>query len=103
MKTDAPPIAKAELVRIRSTGERITLIVEIGQPYRSPEGIWRTPLALHGLDGQLSDICGEDSLQSLCLAVKMVHLRLASVVEAGDQLVDVNGDAFPFEAYFPTA
>jgi hypothetical protein len=100
MKTDASPIAKIELVRVRSSGERITLTVEVGQPFQSPEGMWRTPVALHGLDGRLSDICGEDSLQSLCLAVKMVHLRLASIIEAGDQLHDAEGGAFPFDAYF---
>jgi hypothetical protein len=102
MKTDAPPIAETELVRVRPGGERITLTVEIGQPYQSPEGIWRTPLALHGLDGRLPDICGQDSLQSLCLAVKMVHLRLASILEAGDRLVDDQDGVFPFEAYFAT-
>jgi predicted methyltransferase len=102
MKTDLPPIAKTELVRVRPGGERTVLTVEIGQPYKTPEGIWRTPLALHGLDGRLSDICGEDSLQSLCLALSMVHRRLTSVVEAGDRLVDAEGGVFPFEAYFST-
>jgi hypothetical protein len=100
VKTDAPPIAKIDLVRVRPSGERITLTVEIGQPYQSPEGVWQTPVALHGLDGRLSDICGEDSLQSLCVAVKMVHLRLASIIDAGDRLQDAEGGAFPFDAYF---
>lgn len=100
MRTNATPIANIELVRVRASGNRVSIVAEIGQPYPSPDGCWRTPVALHGLDGRLSDICGEDSLQSLSLAVQMVHSRLASIVEDGDQLLDAEGSEFPFEAYF---
>ena len=84
MKTDARPIAKTELVRVRASGERVSIVAEIGQAYQTADGFWRTPVALQGLDGRLCDICGEDSLQSLSLAVEMVHavwhpsLRMAS-------------------------
>lgn len=100
MKTDAPPIAKTEVTLVRASGERVSISAEIGQPYQTPDGFWRTPVALHGLDGRLCDICGGDSLQSLSLAVEMVHRRLASVVEAGEQLLDSEGNEFPMEAYF---
>ena len=100
IKTEATPIAKAELVRVRANGERVSIVAEIGQPYQAPQGDWRTPVSLHGLDGRLSDICGEDSLQSLALAVEMVHRRLASIVEDGDRLLDTDGGEFPFETYF---
>ena|ERR1017187_3720858 len=86
MKTDAPAIAKTELIRIRKSGERVSMSVEIGQPHKASDGVWHTPVALHGLDGRLSDICGEDSLQSLCLAAELVHTRLAAVVESGERL-----------------
>jgi len=102
MRTDAPPIAKTELLHVRTSGERVSIIAEIGQPYQTPDGFWRTPVALHGLDGRLCDVCGEDSLQSLALAVGMVHRRLASLVEAGDQLLDSEGGGFALEAYFAT-
>jgi hypothetical protein len=101
MKTDAPAIAKTELIRIRKSGERVSMSVEIGQPHKASDGVWHTPVALHGLDGRLSDICGEDSLQSLCLAAELVHTRLAAVVESGERLVDSDGGDFPIEAYFP--
>jgi hypothetical protein len=101
MKTDTPPIAKTEIVRVRANGDRASIVAEIGQPYQSPEGFWRTPVALHGLDGRLCDICGEDSMQSLSLAVEMVHHRLVSIIENGDQLFDTQGGKFPIEAYFP--
>jgi hypothetical protein len=100
MKTNAPPIAKTEVIRVKASGERVFIVAEIGQPYQSPDGFWCTPVALHGMDGRLCDICGEDSLQSLSLAVEMVHRRLASLVEAGEQLLDSEGSEFPLEAYF---
>jgi hypothetical protein len=101
MKTEAARIAEKELVMVRAGGEKVAIIVEIGQPYQSAEGEWRTPVALHGLHERLSDICGEDSLQSLSLAVEFIRRRLASVVERGDQLIDAEGDDFHFDVYFP--
>ena len=103
MKTDCPAIAKTELVRVCASGKRVSIVSEIGQPYRTPEGFWSTPVALHGLDGRLSDIRGEDSLQSLSLAMEMVHRRLVSIVEDGDQLLDIEGSEFPFAAYFASS
>jgi hypothetical protein len=99
--TDTPAIAKTELIRIRKSGERVPLCVEIGQPQKTSDGVWHTPIALHGLDGRLSDICGEDSLQSLCLATEMVHARLAAVIESGERLVDSDNGDFSIKAYFP--
>jgi len=103
MKSDVPAIAKTELIRVQKSGERISMSVEIGQPHKTGDSVWRTPVALHGLDGRLPDICGEDSLQSLCLAIAMVHSRLAAVVKSGDRLIDAQGADFPIEAYFTKA
>jgi hypothetical protein len=100
MKTDAPAIAKREMFLIRKSGERVPLIVEIGAPRQHTGGFWHTPVALHGVDGRLSDICGEDSLQSLCLAVELVRRRISSLVGSGQRVVDEDGGDFPFEAYF---
>lgn len=80
-------IAQSVWVRLRPNGERITITVEIGQPYEAPSGEWHTPVALHGLDGQLADMRGEDSLASLCLALEFVRRRLESVIAQGDLLL----------------
>ena len=101
MKTDSPAIAKTELVRIRKSGEHVAVSIEIGLPHKIEDGFWRTPVALHGIDGRLPDIAGEDSLQSLCLATEMVYRRLVSVLQDGDRLIDNEGDDFPIETYFP--
>jgi hypothetical protein len=105
VKTDAAPIALTKLMRITATGERIPLAVEIGQPMQG-DGCWRTPAAIHGLDGRLPDICGEDSLQSLCLALELVRRRLKSIVEGGERLTDSEGQGgeevdFNLDSYFP--
>jgi hypothetical protein len=40
---------------------RLDEVATIGQPYQTPDGFWRTAGALHGLDGRLINIYGEDS------------------------------------------
>src|ERR1700679_654852 len=105
MKTDAPAIAKTELVRIRKNGDHVSVSIEVGQPYKTTDGVWCTPVALHGVDGRLPGIFGEDSLQSLCLAIEFIRARLEDVVEAGDRLIDSKGPDegvdFAIGAYFP--
>jgi len=58
MKTDAPAISKTEMTLIRASCEQISIVVEIGQPFQTADGVLRTPPALHGMDGRISDICG---------------------------------------------
>ena len=101
MKRDESPIARTELHWLKASGERSTICVEIGLPYDSTKGYWGTPVALYGLDGKLNDIFGEDSLQSLAIALSMVHSIFESIIESGDKLIDSEGDIFPLEAYFP--
>ena len=95
------PIANTVLTRIRPGGERVPLTVEIGRQYRARNGTWRTPIKLKGLDRKIADIAGEDSFQSLCLALRMAHSRLAAVIAEGDKPAYDDGSEFPLEAYFP--
>ena len=95
------PIARTELIGLCQGGKTIALIVEIGQPFQAPDGLWQTPVALHGLDGPLPEITGEDSLQSLLLPADMVHRRLMSFVKGGDRLVGQDGAEFPLSAFVP--
>ena len=101
MKSHGAPIARTELLGIRRDGAVLALIAEISQPYETPDGSWRTQVALHGLDARPSEVSGDDSLQSLSRAVEMVHRRLADFVEAGDRLVDQEGVDFLLGNDFP--
>lgn len=102
MKTDAPAIARLELTRVCPNGERIPIAVEIGAPYQAEAGEWSTPVAIHGLHGRLGDICGEDSFQSLCLAMDLIRRLLSSAIEKGDRLLDGDcGFQTVMKAYFP--
>src|ERR1700761_4623012 len=95
-------MAKTELIRLGKNGERIPISIEISPPYRTADGVWRTPVALHGAGGRFPDICGENSFQSLSLAIACIHRRLSSMVERGDRLtLDGVDTDFSMDAYFP--
>ena len=102
MNPDDPAIAHLELTRVRTNGQRTLISVKVGPPYKTIEGAWRTPVEIHGLDDRLADIYGVDSLQSLCLAIRLVKARLESAIADGDRLVDSEDSDIPFDAYFKT-
>ena len=68
-------------------GERRQVTVEIGRPYRAPEGEWACPVAVRGLHNRLPDVRGEDSLQALCLAASLVRMLLAGFIEDGGKIL----------------
>jgi uncharacterized protein DUF6968 len=99
------PIARLELVAVRSSGDRFPLTIEIGIPYEDADHrAWRCPVSLAELDRRLPDLAGGDSFQALCIAVNFVGQRLSHFVEDGGKLFfagDENADReFPLEAYF---
>jgi hypothetical protein len=80
-------------------------MVAIGQPYPRPDGSWACPVELSGLHDRLHDMIGEDSLQALCLAMRLCGKLLTAFVESGGHLRnegDDPEDSFPLEAYFKT-
>jgi hypothetical protein len=90
-----------ELIRVRKTGVPVPISIEIGEPYKTTNGLWRTPITMHGLDGRLPDICCEDLLESQFSALEMINRRLVSIIDSGDRLTDSEGAKFPIETYFP--
>jgi hypothetical protein len=78
---------------VNSLGEHAQVIVEIGRPYRAPEGEWACPVAMRGLHNSLRDVRGEDSLQALCLAASLVRMLLTAFVEDGGKIFFLNSDS----------
>jgi Domain of unknown function (DUF6968) len=94
-------IAKTSLFGQRRGEECFRITVEIGTPYRNGfgPGEWACPVAVHPLFSRLQEAHGEDSLQSLCLAISLAQNLLADFREDGGSLIHANGDAFPLESY----
>ena len=106
--TSSDIIATTELICIRPTGERVNCRVEIGKPYRAESGEWVCHLSLGELYERRPDICGEDSLQALCLALSLARQLLAHFAENGGRVLisgtetdseETNCD-FPIDAWF---
>jgi phage/plasmid primase-like uncharacterized protein len=95
------PIATLDLVEITADGSRNPLHIEIRAPQPDGRGTWRCTVSAGG-DGRGSfDIYGEDSLQALCLGLRMVHSQLAASLARGGRLVCTDADDdFPLNAYF---
>ncbi len=94
-------IANAALLGVLPDGEERHISIEIGQPYAASADEWRCPVAVHGLHDRLADIAGVDSLQSLTLALRLVHKLLSHFEAAGGQLLDPKTRmAFSQQSYF---
>jgi len=64
-------------------GKRREVVLQIGRPYAAPQGEYRCPAALWGLEDRFSDIPGEGSLQALSLAHRFVLDRVIDRISSG--------------------
>jgi hypothetical protein len=80
--------------------DRVQITVEIGTPYEceSP-GEWACPVKVEPLYPLLRDIHGIDSLQALCLAIRLAETLLTGFRDDGGTLTYENGEKFSFEPY----
>ena len=95
------PIIQTTFLAIRSGGERVKLIVQIGQPYRcgnDPDS-WACPIAILPDYTHLRDIVGGDPLQSLCLGTQMVLDLLDGYRVKGEKLTFDGKSEVPLNAY----
>jgi hypothetical protein len=80
---------------------RTPVHVEVGRPHADGRGAWACPILVDGPDSKPRDIYGEDSLQALCLGLRLVRTHLEGVLERGSRLVhSEDGSEFPLDAYF---
>jgi hypothetical protein len=90
------PVATAAFVMVRPDGTRVPVTAIIGRPYMVERGEGRCPASLSGIDPQYPDICGEGTLQALCLALRLVHTRLEHQLEKGN-LLFAEGEQEPLD------
>jgi len=95
------PIASLKLIEIAPGGTRTPIHVQIGCPRPDGRGAWACAILLGRLDSKPRVVYGEDSLQALCLALRLVRAQLEGVLERGHRLVDADdGGDFALETYF---
>lgn len=82
-------------------GERIEVVVAIGHPYRASAGDWVCPVDISGLNGDLAEIHGIDSLQALALAIRFVGERFEAFVAGGGRILHPStGESVDLDSYF---
>jgi hypothetical protein len=86
------PIATTSFEMVRPDGTRATVTAVLGRPYFVSDHEACCPVALEGVDGRYADISGGDSLHALCLALRLLQMRLEDKIEAGCVLVDPGGN-----------
>jgi hypothetical protein len=93
------PIAFLKVVELAPSGTRTPIQVEVGCPRPDGRGAWAC--TVEGIGSRPTEIHGEDSLQALCLGLRLVRTHLEAAIERGSTLLDADdGSEFPFRAYF---
>lgn len=93
------PVASLEVVALAASGERLTLIAQIGKAYRNDDGSWSCPVTMAPIYPKLEDIRGIDSFHAIWLACSLVLKLLEHFKAGGGKLVYSDGSEFPLEAY----
>jgi hypothetical protein len=94
-------IIETKFVAVRAGGERIELTVSVGRPYPckdDPES-WACPVAILPDYSHLRDIVGGDSLQALCLGIRMILDLLDGYRQDGGRLLLDEKSEVPLDAY----
>lgn len=95
------PIATLQVVEVAADGSRIPMRLELGQPRPDGRGAWACQVSVDGYDQRSKDMHGEDSLQALCLALRLFRLHLELPLKRGSRLVYPDeGGEFQLHAYF---
>ncbi|NOU35894.1 MAG: hypothetical protein HOO88_03885 [Kiritimatiellaceae bacterium] len=85
-------MVKKNLELISRNGARTPFSIEIGIPVKD-DGCWCCPVNIPGLhDLTIRGVCGEDAVQSLCLAIGLVKKLLTTSIETGARIVEVGSD-----------
>jgi hypothetical protein len=95
------PIATLELIEVAADASRIPLRIEIAQPRPDERGGWACSVSVAGYERHSKDMYGVDSLQALCLGLRLVRLHLELALARGSRLVDPHDDTeLALDTYF---
>ncbi|HEX9626238.1 MAG TPA: hypothetical protein VGA00_04810 [Acidiferrobacterales bacterium] len=86
-------IAERDVICQRASGKYFPVTIRIGAPYRVEEGEWACPVSLTGLQEQLSDVHGVDSLQALLLAIGLARKLLGYIIDDGGRILWPDSDS----------
>lgn len=85
---------------VGADGEAFAVEVAVGVPFLSERyQTWACTLTMLPLLPKPFDVGGEDSLQALCLALRMARSMLDDFTEKGGKLF-TDGEPFSIDAYF---
>ena len=99
--SDEKLVAQTTLYAIDKDGREFDIYVMVGLPYETEFGAWACPVAIVGLHGRLHDIYGNDSFQSLILAIKLIHNLLIAFVNDGGKLhLEKGGETISVDELF---
>ncbi|MFH1147908.1 MAG: hypothetical protein V1736_09415 [Pseudomonadota bacterium] len=79
-------IGEREIFAVSATGERRSIRIAVGMPYRVNGDSWSCPVRMEGLRDRIHDAVGVDSWQALVLAIGLVRQILWYFLEDGGRL-----------------
>jgi hypothetical protein len=98
--TPARWIASMAVILVEDGVER-SAVIRIGIPYDTGEGDWACPIDTGGIRRRDMDVHGQDSLQSLCLAISYLRMCMEGFVAKGGRvLYEVDHMDVPLAAVF---
>ena len=89
---------KKNLELVSNDGKKTPFSIEVGIPFED-DRCWCCPVNLPGLhDLNHKGICGEDSIQSLCLALGLVKKLLEAEIQKGSMIYEADSECeWPLE------
>ena len=101
-------IAQLKLQAVSRDGAKTDFTLAIGAPKEESDGTWACEIDAPAIRPKPFCVYGEDSMQSLCLAIYLVRQELQRLGKGGRLLFDADPEGgqdieFPFKAYFPPA
>jgi len=80
------PLASRTILAVKSNGERLAVVLAIGQPYEVTPEEWAIPVSISGLHSPLGDIHGIDAWEVIQLAYEFIAQLIGHFVGEGGKL-----------------